>query len=168
MTILLTRDSWFSGYDVVDNLGCSLLYERIELTLTPVTCNIYACVCWCTLQTPVVMKIAVLSYQNKTMSEYNPIVINWAGRAKRAGLSFLIVKLGVPWTLPLNSPVLLWSCPKRVWFFLFRRELPHIPPNQQMFVNIHFPLLTKCLCMPDEMASRAGFGPSAIVWRPLI
>jgi len=28
------------------------------------------------------------------MSEYNPIVINWAGRAKRAGLSFLIVNLG--------------------------------------------------------------------------
>jgi len=33
-----------------------------------------------------------------------------------------------------------------------------------MFVNIHFPLLTKCLCLPDEMASRAGFGPSATVW----
>ena len=42
-------------------------------------------------------------YQNKTMSEYNPIVINWAGRAKRAGLSFFIVNLGVPWTLPINQ-----------------------------------------------------------------
>ena len=30
------------------------------------------------------------------MSEYNPIVINWAGRTKSAGLSFLIVNLGTP------------------------------------------------------------------------
>jgi len=57
------------------------------------------------------------------MSEYNPIVINWAGRAKQAGLSFLIVNLSVPWTLQLKSPVLSRSCPKRVLFF-FRRELP--------------------------------------------
>jgi len=39
------------------------------------------------------------SYIRKNMSDYNPIVINWTGRAKRAGLSFLIVNLGVPWTL---------------------------------------------------------------------
>jgi len=64
------------------------------------------------------------SYQNKTMSEYNSIVINWVGRAKRAGLSFLIINLGVPWTFRLNLPVLLRSCPKRVLFFFFRRELP--------------------------------------------
>ena len=37
------------------------------------------------------------------MSEYNFVVINWAGRAKRAGLSFLIVNLSVPWTLPINQ-----------------------------------------------------------------
>jgi len=37
------------------------------------------------------------------MSEYNPIVTNWAGRAKPAGLSFLIVNLGLPWTLPINQ-----------------------------------------------------------------
>jgi len=37
------------------------------------------------------------------MSEYNAVVINWAGRAKPAGLSFLIVNLGVPWTLPINQ-----------------------------------------------------------------
>ena len=30
-------------------------------------------------------------------------MINWAGRAKPAGLSFLIVNLGVPWTLPINQ-----------------------------------------------------------------
>ena len=30
------------------------------------------------------------------MSEYNLVVINWAIRAKPAGLSFLIVNLGVP------------------------------------------------------------------------
>jgi len=72
------------------------------------------------------MNIAVLkSYQNKTMSEYNPIVINWAGWAKRAGLSFSIVNLGVPWALRPNSPVLLRCCPKRVLFFFFTRELPH-------------------------------------------
>jgi len=45
MTILLTRELRFSGYDAVDNLGCSLLYERIEFALTPVTCNNYVCVC---------------------------------------------------------------------------------------------------------------------------
>jgi len=28
--------------------------------------------------------------------------------------------------------------------------------------------LAKCLRGPDEMASRAGFGPRAVVWRPLI
>jgi len=58
------------------------------------------------------------------MSEYNPIVINWAGRAKRAGLSFLIVNLGVPWALWPNSPVLLRRCPKCVVVF-FRRGLQH-------------------------------------------
>jgi len=42
---------------------------------------------------------------------------------KRAGQSFLIVNLGVPWALRPNSPVLSRSCPKRVLFF-FRRELP--------------------------------------------
>jgi len=43
---------------------------------------------------------------------------------KRTGLSFLIVNLGVPWTLRLNSPVLSQSCPKCVVVF-FRRGLPH-------------------------------------------
>ena len=37
------------------------------------------------------------------MSEYNIVVINRAVRAKPAGLSFLIVNLGVPWTLPINQ-----------------------------------------------------------------
>ena len=59
------------------------------------------------------------------MSKYNPVVINWAGRAKPVGLSFLIVNLGVPWALRPNSSVLLRSCPKRVLFLFFRRELPH-------------------------------------------
>ena len=58
------------------------------------------------------------------MSEYNSIVTNWAGRAKLAGLSFLIVSLGVPWTLQLNSPVLLRSCPICVVVF-FGGGLPH-------------------------------------------
>jgi len=44
MTILLTGELWFSGYDV-HNLDSSLLCERIEFALTPVTCNNYACVC---------------------------------------------------------------------------------------------------------------------------
>jgi len=60
------------------------------------------------------------------MSEYNPVVINWAGRTKSAGLSLLIVNLGVPWALRINSPVLLRSCPKCVVVF-FRRGLPHCP-----------------------------------------
>ena len=37
------------------------------------------------------------------MSEYSIVVINWAVRAKPAGLSFLIVNLDVPWTLPINQ-----------------------------------------------------------------
>ena len=37
------------------------------------------------------------------MSEYNFVVINRGGRAKPAGLSFLIVNLDVPWTLPINQ-----------------------------------------------------------------
>jgi len=40
---------------------------------------------------------------------------------KQAGLSFLIVNLGVPWALRPNSKVLSRSCPKRVLFFFFRR-----------------------------------------------
>ena len=56
-----------------------------------------------------------LSSDNKTEREVE---------RKRAGLSFLIVNLGVPWALRPNSPVLLRSCPKRVLFFFFRRELP--------------------------------------------
>ena len=57
-----------------------------------------------------------LSSDNKTEREVE---------RKRAGLSFLIVNLGVPWALRPNSPVLSRSCPKRVLFFFFRRELPH-------------------------------------------
>jgi len=61
------------------------------------------------------------SYTNKTMSECNFVVINWAVRAKPAGLSFLIVNLGVPWTLPIY--VFSRNCPKRVVVFFFRREV---------------------------------------------
>ena len=46
---------------------------------------------------------------------------------KRAGLSFLIVNLGVPWALRPNSPVFSRSCPKRVLFSFFRRELSQLP-----------------------------------------
>jgi len=59
--------------------------------------------------------VNTLSSDNKTEREFEQ---------KRAGLSFLIVNLGVPWTRRLNSPVLLRSCPKRVLFCFFRRELP--------------------------------------------
>jgi len=39
-----------------------------------------------------------------------------------------------------------------------------ILPNQQVFRNyIIFSFLTKCLRGPDETASRAGFGPRAVV-----
>ena len=37
------------------------------------------------------------------MSEYIFVVINWVGREKPVGLSFLIVNLGMPWTLPINQ-----------------------------------------------------------------
>ena len=57
-----------------------------------------------------------LSTDNKTEREVE---------RKRAGLSFLIVNLGVPWALRTNSPVLSRSWPKRVLFFFYRRELPH-------------------------------------------
>jgi len=43
---------------------------------------------------------------------------------KSAGLSFLIVNLGVPWALRPNSPVLSRSCPKCVVVF-FKRGLQH-------------------------------------------
>jgi len=43
------------------------------------------------------------------------------------------------------------------------------PPNQQMFRKfIIFSLLTECIRGPYRMASQAGFGPRAIVWRPCI
>jgi len=56
--------------------------------------------------------------------------MNRAGRAKLAGLSFLIVNLGVPGTLRLNSPVLLRGCPKCV-VVLFKRWLPHYETKKQ-------------------------------------
>jgi len=44
MTILLTRDLWFSGYGVADNLGCSLSsMKRIEFAFTAV---VYSNVGW--------------------------------------------------------------------------------------------------------------------------
>jgi len=60
--------------------------------------------------------VNTISSDNKTEREVE---------RKRAGLSFLIVNLGVPWVLRPNSPVLSQSCPKRVLFFFFRRKLPH-------------------------------------------
>ena len=60
--------------------------------------------------------VDTLSSDNKTEREVEQ---------KRAGLSFLIVNLGVPCALWLNSPVLLRSCPERVLILFFRRELPH-------------------------------------------
>jgi len=56
-----------------------------------------------------------LSSDNKTEREVE---------RKRAGLSFLIDNLGVPWALRTNSQVLLRSCPKCVVVF-FRRGLQH-------------------------------------------
>ena len=53
----------------------------------------------------------------------------------------------------------------------------YILPNQQifrkhisqfMFSTLFFSSLTNWLRGPDEMASRAAFGPRAVVWRPLI
>ena len=73
-------------------------------------------------------------YINKTMSEYNFVVINCVVRAKPAGLSFLSVNLGVPWTLRLNSPVLLRSRPKCVVVF-FRRGLPQPAPARVLNAN---------------------------------
>jgi len=75
------------------------------------------------------------------MSEYNPIVINWAGRTKPAGLSFLIVNLGVPWALRLTSPVLLQSCPKCAVIFL-RRGLQQ-RPEHGIFTRASTPVLTQ-------------------------
>jgi len=44
-----------------------------------------------------------------------------------------------------------------------------ILPNQQIFHNhIIGSLLAKCLRGPEEMASRAGFGPLDILWRSLL
>jgi len=59
--------------------------------------------------------VNTLSSDNKTEREVD---------RKRAGLSFVIINLGVPWALRPNSPVFSRSCPKRVLVF-FRRELPH-------------------------------------------
>jgi len=64
--------------------------------------------------------VNTLSSDNKTEREVEQ---------KQAGLSFLIVNLGVPWALRPNSPVLLQSCPKRVLFFFCRRELPRLLPE---------------------------------------
>jgi len=64
------------------------------------------------------------------MSEYNFVVISWAVRAKQAGLSFLIVNLGVPWTLPINQcsrGTVLNVC----FSSSFRRELPHIQAHNK-------------------------------------
>jgi len=35
MILLPSRDSWFSGHDMVDNLGCSLLHERNWIRIYP-------------------------------------------------------------------------------------------------------------------------------------
>jgi len=71
------------------------------------------------------------------MSEYHLIVIN------SAGLSFLIVNLGVPWALRPNSQVLLRSCPKHVLFFFFRRELPHWTTLGRNLVNLNLTLVKR-------------------------
>jgi len=92
--------------------------------------------------------VNTLSSDNKTERELE---------RKRAGLSFLIVNLGVPWALRPNSPVLSRSCPKRVLFF-FRRELPHrrlendenvgLPRNVQYSKKIFKTKKTRCFRWP--------------------
>jgi len=59
------------------------------------------------------------------MSEYNFVVINRAGQAKPASLSFLLVNLGMPWTLPTVFISALAELPKCVVVSFFRRGLPH-------------------------------------------
>ena len=49
--------------------------------------------------------------------------------------------------------------------WLFRERLHS--NKSQIFSYIIFSSLTKWLCGPDELASRAAFGPRAAVWRPL-
>jgi len=60
--------------------------------------------------------VNTLSSDNKTEREVE---------RKRAGLSFLIVNLGVPWVLRLNSSVLSRSCSKCV-VIVFRRGLQQL------------------------------------------
>jgi len=45
--------------------------------------------------------------------------------------------------------------------------LPNLPNQQTFREYIFYQLLTKWFRGPDEMASRAGFGPWAVVWGPL-
>jgi len=74
------------------------------------------------------------------MHEYNFVVMNLAVRAKPAGLSFVIVNLGVPWTLPINQ------CSRgnvlNVCFSSsFRRELPQ---NQCQTIQLCSEILPQC------------------------
>jgi len=42
----------------------------------------------------------------------------------------------------------------------------HSDKSKKVCKQIIFSFLKKCLREPDEMASLAGFGPRAVVWRP--
>jgi len=71
------------------------------------------------------------------MSEYNPIVIHWTGRAKPAGLSFLIVNLGVPWTIPINQ------CSRGIALNVCcssslegTATIPYVKNTQRMYISI--------------------------------
>jgi len=54
------------------------------------------------------------------------------------------------------------------WGYMYPRLGTSVLRNQQIFRKyIIFSFLTECLRGPDETVSRAGFGPRAVVWRPL-
>ena len=55
---------------------------------------------------------------------------------------------------------------KKIYFY---RNNMLLSTNQWIFRKyINFSLLTKCLRGQVEMASWAGSGPRAVVWRPLL
>ena len=83
--------------------------------------------------------VNTLSSDNKTEREVE---------RKRAGLSFLIVNLGVPWALRLNSPVLLRSCPKRVLFFFLEGNCHIGHENNEVWAIPTCYCLTFTCCQP--------------------
>jgi len=105
---------------------------------------------------PVLLSTLIFTYSNASDSQ----LLHYQGLYSRSRVSILFCPRATNYYTTVRGPDILHNV-------IVSGRVTILP--KQIFRNyIIFLLLAKCVRGPDEMTSRAGFGPRAVVWRPLL